>query len=224
MSHIPHACHTHARTICAAMRGTATQFNTLRKLQHTATHCNTYACHTHAWPICSRMRVHLWHGWSEKGTATQCTTLQHTATHTCSTLEDVLLPSIIRIGYCNILQHIATKCNTLHRSATRCNTLQHTATHNNTLMIRIGYCNTLHYTASHTCSTLADALLTSIIRTGYCNKLPHTATHCNTLQHTATHCNTLSPTAIHCNTLQYTEPQCTIRLFNTRRRTLGIDC
>jgi len=58
--------------------------------------------------------------------------------------------------HCNILQHTATRCKTLHY-ALHCNTLQHTATH----------CNTLQHTATH------------------CNTLQHTATHCNTLLHTA---------------------------------------
>ena len=56
---------------------------------------------------------------SLKVTATQCNTLQHTAT-CCNMLHYTL-------------QHTATQCNILWRTATHCNTLQHTATHCNTL-------------------------------------------------------------------------------------------
>jgi len=57
----------------------------------------------------------------------------------------------------NILQYIATHCNTLQHTAIRCNTLQYTEIH----------CSTLKHTTTH------------------CKTLQHTATHCNTLQHTA---------------------------------------
>ena len=81
-----------------------------------------------------------------------------------------------------LLQHAATRCNTLQHAATRCNALQQAATH----------CNTLQHTATH------------------CNTLQHTATCCNTsntvqhTQHTATtHCSTLQYIATHCSTLQH---------------------
>jgi len=80
-------------------------------------------------------------------------------------------------GQC-VLQHIATRCNTLQHAAT-----QETKSLKNILYWRAVCCNTLQHTATH------------------CNTLQHTATHCNALQHTATHCNTLQLTP---NTLQHT--------------------
>ena len=60
-----------------------------------------------------------------RGSATHCSTLQHTATH-CYTL-------LHTATHCNTLQHTAAHCNTLHHTATHCNTMQHSATHCNTL-------------------------------------------------------------------------------------------
>jgi len=97
--------------------------------------------------------------------------------------------------YCNTLQHIplgrvghgrwslATRCNTLHRTATCCNTyllgeqdmdanpVQHTATH----------CTTLQHSATHT--SKEDRTRALILF----NALQHTSTNCNTLLQTATH-------------------------------------
>ena len=87
-----------------------------RRMQHTATHCNTLQCtattymyqeHT-SWVTCAIYVAH-------------CNTLQHAATH-CNTLH-------YTATHCNILQHTATHGNTLQHTATHCNTLQHTATH-----------------------------------------------------------------------------------------------
>ena len=61
----------------------------------------------------------------------ECTALQHTATH-CNTLQRTAL-------HCTALQHTATHCNTLQHTATHSITLQHIATHS----------NTLHHTAVH---------------------------------------------------------------------------
>jgi len=118
----------------------------------------------------------------------QMRTLQHTATHSRTSIESL----VFTCAHCNTPQHTATHCNTL---------TQHTATHSRTsiesLVFTCAHCNTPQHTATH------------------CNTLQHTATHRNTLQHTATHsrtsieslvftcahCNTLQRTATHCNTL-----------------------
>jgi len=117
-------------------------------------------------------------------------TLQHTAT------------------YCIMLQRTATRYSTMHHAApwkdcclwalgqhtaTHCNTLQYTATHCNTTHLgKIVACgqwfNTLQHTKSHT--------------TTHCYTLAHTASHCNTLDYTAT-CNTLQHASTPCNTLQH---------------------
>jgi len=147
--------------------------------------------------------------------ATQCNTLQHTATHS----EDVEGSPEDTNPHCYILQHISMQqhCNrTLQRNNT---TLQHnTATQ---------HCNaTLQYTLRMPRAELMGEILDAIP----CNTLQHTVDttlqHCNTalqhntgqtekrnysciiLQHTATHCNTLQHTATigtHCNTTQQQE-------------------
>jgi len=88
-------------------------------------------------------------------TATNCSTLQHTATalqqHTATTqlcCHDCSLVTLVRrVGQqklhgdgadapdvCrNTLQHAAKRCNTVQHTATHCSTLQHTAAHCNTL-------------------------------------------------------------------------------------------
>ena len=106
----------------------------------------------------------------------------------------------------------------LQHTATRCNTLQHTATHYHGKIFMNG-CkeayehvkrNLRHvlqcvaHTATH-CNTLTWQDIAGFVLhvhrplcTRSCgNTLQHTATHCNTLQHTATHCNTLQHTATH---------------------------
>ena len=106
-------------------------------------------------------------------------------------------------AHCNILQHTATRCNTLQYTATHCSILQHSAV----------YCNTLHFTATQGRFAICRRVPHSSEYTAtHCNTLQHTAPHCNTtqhnakqrntLQHNATHCNTLKHTATHCNALQ----------------------
>jgi len=107
------------------------------------------------------------------------------------------------------LQHTATHCNALHRSAHVCELcvdmngmytqleisyLQHSATPCSNAR------NKLQGTATH-CEM---ALRTLKLQYYTCNTLQYTAVHCNTLQHNATHCNTLQSTATHCNTMQHT--------------------
>ena len=89
--------------------------------------------------------------------ATQCNTVQHTATHSVThhtTLQKsqylVCKTRLPRApGHCNALQHTATHCNILQHTATHCNMLQHTATHFNTLQHTVTYGNTLQHTATH---------------------------------------------------------------------------
>jgi len=163
--------------------------------------------------------------------ATQCNTVQHTATHWVREWVQLRLGPTLSHTPCNTLQHTATHCsisNTLQYTATHCNTLQHTATlkretlsslsRSNSLQHTATHCNTLQHTAIH-CNTLQHTTAHSSTRqqtTTHCstilhtatqyNTLQHTATPCNTLQHTAAHCNTLQHTATHCNTLQHTTP------------------
>jgi len=72
------------------------------------------------------------------GSATHCTTLQHTAQR-CNTLHNAATPEGMassssasdlqdrtNTSMSSTLQHIATHCNTLQHTATHCNTLQHT--------------------------------------------------------------------------------------------------
>jgi len=95
-------------------------------------------------------------------------------------------PSQNWLQHLSWLQHVTTRCNTLHNNASQCNTLQHTVTH----------CNAGD-------SVIQLALVCDRVIVCDIDTLQHTATHCNTLQHTATHCNTLQHTATHCNTLQH---------------------
>jgi len=133
--------------------------------------------------------------------------------------------------HCNLLQHTATYCITLHHAVTNWNKLyilQSTATH----------CNMLHYTTRQhlragssrwrhhqgmNVSPLAATHCNTLQRTAsLCITLKHTATRCNTLQHTARHrlgarswwwrhhqgINESRPTASPCNTLQHTATNC----------------
>ena len=124
-----------------------------KKLQHTATHCNTLLQHTATHRVASNVQD------VARNPATFCTlgatrcvcniaTQSNTLQHTSATL-------------CDTLQHTAAHCNTLQHTATHCNTLPHAARHCNT---HYTHCNTLQHTATR------------------CNTLHHTATHCNTLQ------------------------------------------
>ena len=80
-------------------------------LQRTAKHCNTQESHLIQTISCA---------------ATHCSTLhklRHTATHR----------KVISYRLFRVLQHTATPCNTLKRTATHCNT-QHTATHSKVIV------------------------------------------------------------------------------------------
>jgi len=100
--------------------------------------------------------------------------------------------------HCNMLQHAATRCNTLQlvyrtptclascalqtRVAVCCGVLQCVAVRSSVLQL---------FFVRNSCLSHSDLSRKSwILITNNCNTLQHTATHCNTLQHTATHCNT----------------------------------
>ena len=158
----PFGSDVHALALCVffcntwLVQHTATHFNTLNTLQHTATRCNT-----------------LQHN------ATHDNTLQHTATH-CNTLHTLVVRSVHRsFVYASTatLQHTATRYNTLQHATTHCNTphisvvrffsgrlrLLFTATHCTTLQQTATHCDILQHIATH------------------CNILEHTATYCNML-------------------------------------------
>jgi len=76
-----------------------------------------------------------------------CNTLQHTATHRRSYMPHILQHTATQ---CNTLQHTATHCNTLqctatHRRGCTPHTMQHTATHSNALQHTATHCNTLQH-------------------------------------------------------------------------------
>ena len=75
--------------------------------------------------LCGMSHTHM-------SVATQCNTLQHTATH-CNRAVWATLTWVWQHSATRVWQHSATHYNTLQRTATHCNTLQHTATHCNTL-------------------------------------------------------------------------------------------
>jgi len=114
-------------------------------------------------------------------------TLQHTATH-CNTLQRTAT---------HRLQHFATYSTPLllplHRDAkqhTHCHTMQHTETHRK-------------YTATHCSlpvSTLLSILPSAVEAFEHIESIFTNAIHCNTRQHIATRCNTLQHAATHYNT------------------------
>jgi len=128
----------------ANVKHIATHFYTL----HTTAHCNKLQC-----------------------TATDCDTLQHTATDEQNDAKvkhrKAILHASHNHAHCNTLRH----CNTRQIATACCSKMQHTATHS----LQHTHCNILQHT------------------TTYCNTMQHSATHCNIMQHTAAHCNTLQP-------------------------------
>jgi len=73
-------------------------------------------------------------------TAANCSTLQHTATHSvylhtfCFSTR-MCCPRWRFFYHCKNLQHTVTHCTTLQHTTAHCNTLQHTAAHCNTLCV-----------------------------------------------------------------------------------------
>jgi len=122
--------------------------------------------------------------------------LSHTHTHTHTVTTDKR-----RATAPQPLSSLSVSCsssllpsdhNMLQCIATQCQTLQHTATslcHNPAHAARCGVaaipCITLHNTLQHTVSYHTSSLSVSCSSRGR----PCTATHFNTLQHTATHCS-----------------------------------
>jgi len=124
------------------------------------------------------------------------------------------------------LQHTATHCHILPRTATHCNTpswydhvcsahphptahpsptytmlLQHAATHCNTLQHAATRCNTPHHTTPH-CNTPQHTLM--VLSYLFCTSTPQRPSFTHIDHDTATRCNTLQHTATHRNTLQHT--------------------
>jgi len=109
-----------------------------------------------------------------------------------------------------LLQHAATRYNTLQHAATQYNALQRTATHGNRRYPRAhatrhSRCNTLQHAATR-CNTLRHTLFKAkkkpscSLPIDASSLLSPSSTHCNSSQHTATHCNTPQHTATHRNT------------------------
>ena len=116
---------------------------------------------------------------------------------------------------CNTLQHTATYCIKLQRTAAHPTTPQHTcdslfncSIYMSSIYVSSIYvssiyvsicrdCRTLHYTATYCNASAARELFYICV---YSPRLRHTATHCNKLLHTATTCNTLQHTATHRDT------------------------
>ena len=101
--------------------------------------------------------------------------LQHIATH-CPTLQRTATTH--SDGESRVRGYRGYDSLTLKGAATHCNTLQHTETH----------CNILQHTATRcNAQTRWREQITWTQKLG----LTHSGRRCNTLQHTATHCNTL---------------------------------
>ena len=128
------------------------------------------------------------------------------------------------------MQHTATHCNALQRTATiSCNTL-HRKLQNSTLRQRSRGITAVDYNVNDTLQHTAT----------YYNILQHTTTHTatqfreiavpaqnepDTLQHAARYCNTLWwnwQTTTHCNTMQYTATHCNTHYNTLQRRSRGI--
>ena len=96
--------------------------------------------------------------------ATQCNSLQHTATH-CNILQRHVLLRRISLQVCNTYQRTHYTTTPRLASSYFLASMRHTTTH----------CNTQQLTATH------------------CNTLQHTKTHCNIMQHTSMPCLASSP-------------------------------
>jgi len=155
----------------------------------------------------------------------------------CSMMNDtpgwMLMATCIHRDHCNILQHAASRCNTLQRH-TPGRMLMATWTHRDTAAlvcshpvnpdltrkeIKLLSKISKYYHLPGICCNVAT----------YCNTLQHTATHCNTLQHyppiytllssircMLQHCNTLQHAATCCSTLRQTSTP-----GNTTRRCMS---
>jgi len=133
----------------------------------------------------------------------------------------------------NILQHTATHCTTLQRTATRSQATsfsarKHTATHCNTLQRHL-MVPIVRFVARDAwpgqttlCNTLQHfAIYRSTLQHTVTNTLQSTATLCNTLQHSAALCDILQYSATHCNTLHHASSSlvCSSQCGETKRLT-----
>jgi len=108
-----------------------------------------------------------------------------------------------------MLQHAATRCNTLRHLHLRLGMLvfKRTATHCNMLQYSPTHCSTLQHI--FTCTLVCSSLSTLQHAATCCNMLQHTATHfllrlgMLVSKRAATHCNMLQYSATHCSTLQH---------------------
>ena len=151
---------------------TTTHHNTS---QHTATRCNT-----------------------PHHTAIHCNTLQYTAIH-CNTPSQrqsesraSRMPLSLSMGTDITPQHTAAHRSTPQPTATHCNILQHIATRRNTMQHTTTA--TLSYTPSQRQPESRASQIPPLLSMGTNIALQHAATRRNTLQHTATPCNTLQHT------------------------------
>ena len=136
------SCHTNGRVISHLWMSHVTHMNEpCKRTRHQMGESrHTYECvMSHVWmSLVTHMNESCQYMWMSHIT---------TMTGSCHTYEGVMSwLTATRATYCNILQHIATHCNTLMTGvmswlaathATYCNILQHTATHCNTFMTRV---------------------------------------------------------------------------------------
>ena len=108
------------------------------------------------------------------GTATHCSTLQHTAAH------------------CSTLQHTAAHCSTLQHTAAQFNTPPHTSTHCNTLtQLSVAGC----------CSQLATQLTIAIDYRADFREILCVSVCCSVLQCVTVCCSVLQCVAVCCSVL-----------------------
>jgi len=125
-------------------------------------------------------------------------TLQHDATH-CNTMQRTAKLTCTFIFPVRLwMSHEWVMSHVYESCATRCNTLQHTVTHSDTLQHTATHCNTLQHIAT-CCNTWCPANIGCL---HMANTLQHVATHYHTLQRTATHYNQLQHTSTCCNISQ----------------------
>ena len=138
--------------MCVCVCASVCTLTVANNMQNTATHCNTTGLSGYS-PDESQNRA-------------VCNTLQYMCTPTGASNSTYCWGSVTRIA--QALQH----------TATRCITLQRTATHSVGTVGRLG--RVLAHSLAHCNSTLHHSN----------SVLQRTATHDTALQHTTTHCNT----------------------------------
>jgi len=190
-------------------------------IQKSATHCNT------AWPIATRCNTAL--PIATTGMTRGCLRLRVCPFHSwiCCTLQCIATRynTVQRSAtHCNAVGVYEVKCvlfsfiNLLH-CATCCNVLQRIATLHNALQRITMHCNALQHSTTH-CNVLqhiAAHFNASQRSATHCNTAQHIATYCSTMQHITTHCDEAQHIATHCNTAQRIATHC-----NTQRRWRGM--